>query len=220
MPTSYNGWTASRALPIRPLIVAGEPFTPGIRDDDDVYTVLQYVAEQMHARVEPIVKPDWHQADDWGYYYRPNTNNPTQLSCHASGTAIDYNATRHPNGTPASASFTPTQISEIRRIIAEVDGAVRWGGDFKGTPDPMHFEIAVSPGVLSGVASRIRHRRWFEMASKDELRSVVAEVVAEAFNAYKKEQLTVKTANGTPRTLSRAQWEREVFQKAAKAAKA
>ena len=37
----------------------------------------------------------------WGYEFRANVNNPSQLSCHASGTAIDYNANRHPNGTVA-----------------------------------------------------------------------------------------------------------------------
>src|SRR4051812_23489826 len=100
MATSQNGWPASAHLKVRPLVVAGESFSPGIRDDDDVYTVLKYVAEQMNARVEPIVRADWHQADDWGYYYRANANDPNSLSNHSSGTAIDYNATRHPNGVP------------------------------------------------------------------------------------------------------------------------
>jgi hypothetical protein len=37
---SGNGWTASQHLALRPLVVGGVSFLPGIRDDDDVETVL------------------------------------------------------------------------------------------------------------------------------------------------------------------------------------
>jgi hypothetical protein len=174
MATSSNGWTAAPDLPIRPLVVAGESFSPGVRDNADVYTVLRYVAEQLHERVEPIVRADWHQADDWGFSYRANVNSPNSLSNHASGTAFDYNATRHPNGVPASRNFTTAQIATIRRILAEVGGAVRWGGDFNGTPDAMHFEINVSPAALAPVARRIREQEWSDMATKAEIAEVVA----------------------------------------------
>jgi len=63
VPTTDQGWSASPTLKTRPLIVAGEPFSPGIRDDDDVHTILQYVATQMHERVERIWAPGWHEAD-------------------------------------------------------------------------------------------------------------------------------------------------------------
>jgi murein L,D-transpeptidase YcbB/YkuD len=90
MATSYNGWPASPNPAdfggLEKLIVAGESFAPGVRAGD-VHAVFQYVAEQLHARVEPVVRADWHQADDWGYSYRANVNNPSTLSCHASGTA-------------------------------------------------------------------------------------------------------------------------------------
>lgn len=153
---SQNGWSASSSLAIRALVVAGESFSPGIRDDDDVETVLRYVAEQVHERVEPIVRSDWHQADDWGFYYRANANDPNSLSNHSSGTAFDYNATRHPNGVPTSQTFTAAQVAEIHTILRELDGAVRWGGDYTGTPDAMHFEINTTPAALATVAGRIR----------------------------------------------------------------
>lgn len=158
MATSDNGWPASKSLPLRPLVVAGESFAPGILDDDDVYAVLHYVAEQMHLRVEPIVREDWHQADDWGANYRPNANDPNSLSRHSAAIAIDYNATRHPNGVPTRETFTPAQIREIRKILAEVDNTVRWGGDYRGTPDAMHFEINVDykdRAILRRVANRL-----------------------------------------------------------------
>jgi murein L,D-transpeptidase YcbB/YkuD len=154
--TSYNGWLASRNPAdfggLAKLVVAGESFAPGVRAGD-VHTVLQHVAEQLHRRVEPVVRGDWHQADDWGYSYRANVNNPSQLSCHASGTAIDYNATRHPNGKRGT--FTAKQVAEIRQIIAEVDGVVRWGGDF-GKVDAMHVEIHGDALAVARVANRLR----------------------------------------------------------------
>ena len=155
MPTTDNGWPASPTLRIRPLVVAGEPFTPGVLDDDAVYTVLRYVAEQLHARVEPIVRSDWHQADDWGFYYKPNANNPSQLSRHSGGIAFDYNATRHPNGVPTSRTFTPAQIAEVHKILDEVENVVRWGGDYNGTPDAMHFEIDAGPIAVAAVAAKL-----------------------------------------------------------------
>lgn len=174
MTTSYNGWPAAPDLPLRPLVVAGEAFVPGILDDDDVYTVLQYVAEQMHERVEPIVRDDWHQADDWGFNYRATTG-AASLSNHASGTAIDYNSTRHPYDVPASRNFTMVQIATIHEIIADLP--VVWGGDYRYHPDAMHFEIMGSRDAVRGAAERIRNQRkdWFDMASEADLRRIIAE---------------------------------------------
>lgn len=153
---SYNGWLASKNPAdfggLARIVVAGEEFAPGVRAGD-VHTVLQYVAEQINARVEPVVRPEWHQADDWGYNYRINRN-ANNLSCHSSGTAIDYNATRHPNGS--AGTFTPEQTRNIRAILAEAGGVVRWGGDFRGTKDEMHFEINANSAAVAAVAARIR----------------------------------------------------------------
>jgi peptidoglycan hydrolase-like protein with peptidoglycan-binding domain len=154
---SYNGWLAS-ARPsdfggLQQLIVAGESFAPGVRAGD-VHTILEYVAEQLNHRVEPVVKPEWHQADDWGYSFRPNVNNPSQLSCHASGTAFDYNATRHPNGKRGT--WTSAQVGEVRKILAEVEGTVAWGEDFRGTIDGMHFEIQGTSPRIAAIAQKIR----------------------------------------------------------------
>ncbi len=153
---SYNGWLASRNPAdfggLASLVVAGESFAPGVRAGD-VHTVLQYVVTQMHLRVEPVYAPGWHTADDWGYSYRKNRN-ANNLSCHASGTGVDYNATRHPNGKKNT--FTPPQRVEIKKICAEVDNVVRWGGMFTGTPDDMHLEIIGTASQVARVAARIR----------------------------------------------------------------
>lgn len=157
MEYSYNGWLASRNPAdfggLEPLIVAGESFSPGVRRGD-VHAVLMMVAQKLHERVEPVVKPEWHQADDWGYSYRLNRN-ANNLSCHASGTAFDYNATRHPNGRRGT--FSAAQVREIRQILLEVNGCVRWGGDFSGVVDEMHFEILGSMQTVARIAGMLRN---------------------------------------------------------------
>lgn len=180
MPYSYNGWYASPYLSIRPLVIAGEPFTPGVLDNPDVWTVFNYLANRLHNEVEQIVRPDWHQADDWGYSYRYTTNDTT-LSCHSSGTAIDYNATRHPFGVSPYANFSQAQIDKIHAIIADLP--IVWGGDYRSdsNKDAMHYEIAGSAATVAAAAARIRQgnvvKEWDEMATKEEFRAVIREEI-------------------------------------------
>ena len=195
MPYSYNGWYASPNLRIRPLVVAGESFVPGVLDDPDVYEVLRYLAQQLHERVEPIVAAGWHQMDDWGYNYRPTTND-NSLSCHASGTAFDYNATRHPYGVRASANFSARQIATIHEIISDLP--IVWGGDYRNSVDAMHFEIMGSKAAVAAAAARIRRnntpRDWVDMASRDELREVVDNALDAKFNDALIERIATKAA--------------------------
>lgn len=213
MPYSYNNWFASPTLRTRPLVVAGESFTPGVLDDPDVYTVLLELATRLHNEVEPIVRSDWHQADDWGFSYRANANNPYSLSCHASGTAIDYNATRHPNGVPASRTFSAAQIATIRKIVSGI-GVIKWGGDFNGTPDAMHFEINGTPLSVAAAADRIRNNKkdGFDMADLNDLRQIVREELAAKLDT---EQVEVKAGDRTIKR-SRTQLLREIHQKLTK----
>jgi murein L,D-transpeptidase YcbB/YkuD len=157
MTTSYNGWPAStdpHAIGITHLDIPGRPnaFPPGVKGGD-VATVLGYVAMQVAKRVEPLGE------GCWGYSYRKNRN-ANNLSCHASGTAIDINAPRHPNGK--AGTFTAEQVKEIRLILHECGGVVKWGGDFHGTKDEMHFEIH---GTAAQVAKAARTLRNIHAAS-------------------------------------------------------
>jgi hypothetical protein len=145
--TSYNGWPASdnkAEINVQPFGDAvGLPFPGGVKGGD-VTTVLGYVAIQLHERVEPCVA-GW----DWGHSYKQNVNNPLQLSCHASGTAIDYNAPNHPNGS--SGTFSDAQRGTIYAILNEVQGAVDWLEGY----DEMHFEITVSAAELAPIAASL-----------------------------------------------------------------
>ena len=147
MAQSYNGWPASSDK--NAIGVVQSHWFPGGVKAGDVTTVLRYVAEQFNARVEPLVG-GWC----WGYNYRANANNPSSLSCHASGTAIDLNAPEHPNGVRGT--FSDAQRGEIYRILDEVQGAVYWlDGVDGGTADEMHFEIQVNAADLARIAQQL-----------------------------------------------------------------
>lgn len=160
MLTSYNGWTASPNPAdfggITPLVIAGESFAPGVRSGD-VHYLFQCFWTDFHNTVEPLYKPGWHEADEWGYSYRQNRN-ANNLSCHSSGTAGDANATRHPNGVPASSTFTAAQIAQIRWLCkVKYRGLLRWGGDFTGTPDAMHVEVIGTPGQVASLVIELKN---------------------------------------------------------------
>jgi hypothetical protein len=155
--TSYNGWPASphpgdlggldnRDVPGAPV---GVKLAPGVRAGD-VADVLFAFAGQFHAHVEQL-----KAGQCWGYNFRVDTNDPKVLSCHASATAVDFNAPEHPNAKRGT--FTPDQVTTLRAILAGFGGVIHWGGDFVGTDDEMHFEIFGSPAQVAAVAARLRN---------------------------------------------------------------
>lgn len=150
--TSQNGW------PVNP--PRGARTIPGTDVRVNVANgpagdVLMHVLGQVSSRVEDISMNSVHgEHDDWGYAERNVRGSESVISNHASGTAVDINATRHALG--AHDTFTPAQTAEIHRILAEVDNVVRWGGDYNGRPDEMHFEIIGSQEEVARVAERLR----------------------------------------------------------------
>lgn len=79
----------------------------------------------------------------------------SSLSNHSSGTAFDWKAPSHPLG--AVNTFSRAQISTIRAIVnVECAGAVRWGGDYSGRKDEMHFEIVKAEPVCRDILNRLR----------------------------------------------------------------
>lgn len=171
MATSQNGYTAaatSAGIPggLKTITPKGAPGTQLRVRAGDVATVLQYLVDQFQARVENIDLYTKGSGDDWGHAYRPIRGAVTGLSNHASGTAVDLNATRHPLGTNPTANFTAAQILAIRHILTELDGAVAWGGNYHGRKDSMHFEIDCTLAKLRSVAAAIQAGRIHGPAAK------------------------------------------------------
>lgn len=137
MVASQNGWIAGAPDRINTAATAEGTlvrFPGGVRSDAPGQ-LLMVVAGRFHREVEPLI-----DGQCWGYAYR-QIRGASDVSNHASGTAIDCNAPKHPLGTEPTATYSGAQIDAIHRILADAGGVVRWGGSYTGRKDPMHFEI-------------------------------------------------------------------------------
>jgi hypothetical protein len=160
MALSANGWPVLKEPP-SPVLIPGADIRLRVRGGD-VATVLLEVARRFHVEVESLDMPVQEEPgyDDWGWAYRPIRGQDVGFSNHASGTAIDLNAVRHPRGVKGT--FTRRDRARMRRILAatldSVTGreVVRWGEDYAGTVDGMHLELNASPAAVARVADRIR----------------------------------------------------------------
>lgn len=136
MAASANGWVANQIGRTESLLVPGTTVKLRVRKDAPGLLLLE-VASAFDRLVEDIDNGRG-ELDDWGYAERP-IRGGSALSNHASGTAIDLNAPKHPLGV--SGTFSPQQATRIREIMAVTESVVRWGGDYTGRKDEMHFEI-------------------------------------------------------------------------------
>lgn len=147
MAVSQNGWQGIESGSDERLVRI--PKIIGRVRGGDVAVIFTDLVEQFDAHVEDVDLG----ADDWGYAYRA-VRAGDSLSNHASGTAIDLNAMRHPLGKVGT--FTTTQVAALRQILARYGGVVRWGGDYSGRKDEMHFEIVGTTAQVAAVAARLR----------------------------------------------------------------
>ena len=140
--TSPNGWPASedrKAIGIQSFAI---PDTSSkIACAKDVAPILVAFCQDFHNWVEPI---DEGQLDDWGFCFRMTKGSDKVLSNHASGTAVDLNATKHPLGK--SNTFTKQQTNTIQLLIVKY--SLSWGGNYKRRKDEMHFEIALNKAEM------------------------------------------------------------------------
>jgi len=151
MMRSQNGWPASsnrRDIAVEAFEINGVSFPGGVKAGD-VTTVFAYVVEQFHANVEPLVL-GWC----WGWAWK-NVAGGDDISNHASGTAVDINAPDH--GLGKENTFDGRQEAAIRTIVHACAGIVRWGGDYDGRKDEMHFEIVGDETDVASLATAIRN---------------------------------------------------------------
>lgn len=160
MPSySQNGYLAGDRSVIVTMTVPGTDVRIPVRKGP-CGDLLMWAAARWHREVEPLV-----EGTCWGYADRTIRGSSTELSNHASGTACDFNAPKHPLGTDPSANFTPAQIAAINRIVADAAPALRWGGSYGdpahggvagSRPDGMHLEINTTEGVVGQVLARVQ----------------------------------------------------------------
>jgi len=149
MLTSYNGWPASKnqaEIGIKSYPVPGTLIK--LRCAEKVAPLLVSFAAEFHNLIEEL---DVGALDDWGYAYRDVRNVPGKLSNHASGTAIDLNATKHPLG--AIGTFEPGKIPMLKALTKKY--GLTWGGDYKGRKDEMHYEISINAVKVAALITQL-----------------------------------------------------------------
>src|SRR5690242_8070217 len=133
MTASQNGWRANDPSVVSRRQVPGTGVWLTVHNGPSGDLLLE-VASQFDRFVQDIDNARG-ALDDWGYAERP-IRGSTELSNHASGTAIDLNATRWALGSDPSVNLNAGQIAKVRQIVAATGGVVRWGGDYVGRKDP------------------------------------------------------------------------------------
>ncbi|MGQ3385303.1 peptidoglycan-binding protein [Glutamicibacter sp. TV12E] len=147
MAISRNGWDVYTSSSNDKL--TNFPWVTGRVRNGDHYTVLNYLADRYNKEVEKI-----NRSSSWGYAYRA-VRGASVVSEHATGTAVDFNAPEHPLGVSASRTFNATEIKAIRKIVKDLNGSVRWGGEWS-RPDGMHFELIGGNALMKKTADRIK----------------------------------------------------------------
>jgi len=180
MVNSQNGYPANDATLVSSRLVPGTTRKLTVRKGP-AGDLLLWVAAQFDKLVEDI---EQGILDDWGYAPR-EIRGSTQISNHASGTAIDLNATSHPLATDPPANFSKAKIDAIHGITGRTQGCVRWGGDYTGRKDGMHFEIVASEARCASVLNNLNSQTdWIDMATKQEVQDATEEGFFRALYRY------------------------------------
>ncbi|HUQ58913.1 M15 family metallopeptidase [Lentzea sp.] len=144
--TSANGWPL-RHKDIAQFKVEGSGAVVALRSGD-VATVLLHVARRFHYEVAPL-RP--------GQISQTGGSAPFE-SNYLSGTAFAIRPDLYPAG--AKGNFFPHELAAVRDVLAECEGIVRWGGDFKKSPKEGHFQLDVKPGDIKLVRVARKIAQW------------------------------------------------------------
>jgi hypothetical protein len=149
---SQNGWPASPKPEDLDVVTFGVPFRKGtfkVALARSAANPLLRMAEWWDRNIEPV-------AVIHGYDFRNIRGPSAKLSNHASGTAIDLNPDLHPLesgpgtgvdelGRKAVGTVPADKVAALRAKAAEL--GLRWGGDYPGRKDEMHFEVITPPPI-------------------------------------------------------------------------
>lgn len=141
MAVSQNGWPVvnineANGSKLRLWNIPDTTVTMRVRSGPAGF-LLAHCTTYFHRGIEPITPI----ADEHGWSFRRIAGSD-EYSNHASGTAVDLNSLKHPQGQDPAKSFTEDQIMAIHVLMSEIyRGKLRWGGDYRTTKDGMHFEI-------------------------------------------------------------------------------
>jgi hypothetical protein len=143
--TSQNGWPVSEnraEIGVATFVVPGYPNVK-LPLQRDAAPVMLDMARWWFRNIEPPVMPGC-----WGYAFRAIRGQTSGYSNHASGTGMDLNAPEHPLGAYGT---VPAAKRAAISAAARARG-LRWGGDYSGRKDEMHFEVVVTRAEVAALA--------------------------------------------------------------------
>jgi hypothetical protein len=146
MAISQNGWSVLFSAP-----EATMKWITGRIRGGDVEVVFDYLCSRLNEL--ETNKQGW----SWGWAVRAVRGQVSGYSNHASATAIDYNAPAHPLGV--AGTWSEAEKKHINGILAEMNWIIRWGENYTGRKDGMHFEINKGGPDVKRVADRIRNKQ-------------------------------------------------------------
>lgn len=132
--TSANGWPVLAAADWYPIEGSGQRVRLA---DADAAVLLTHVARRIHYEIDRLRAGDVHGHTGDALVSASYESN------YLSGSAIAIRPQAYPLGV--GGGLFPAELIVVRDILAELDGAVAWGGDFD-RPKESHFEIAFRPG--------------------------------------------------------------------------
>jgi peptidoglycan hydrolase-like protein with peptidoglycan-binding domain len=143
MTAEERGWgppPAPRSAIVDVASPSGVACVPGVRQGivEVVATLLAATEQRGYALQDGAC---------WGYAPR-KISGSTSWSNHAWGLAVDLNAPNNPMRSPLTTDM-PDWMPAMWR-----DCGFRWGGDYTGTPDPMHYEYMGTPDEVAGDLAR------------------------------------------------------------------
>lgn len=159
-------------------IVSGTRFPGGIRFEIvDLTAMLVQETKNRGYRFGTASDPSY---GCWGFSCRAisGTNNPSN---HSWGLAVDINAPSNPYTSPLKTDM-PAWMPDLWN-----EYGWRWGGDYSGSKDAMHYEFMGSVTDAANQTARARSnglgggtppqppKDWFEMATEADLRRIVGE---------------------------------------------
>jgi D-alanyl-D-alanine carboxypeptidase len=141
--TSQNGWPASAsasAIDVISFPVNLKSGTKKISLARATGRSFVEIIEWWDKNIEPVTMIGGHN-----YREIRGSEGTGKLSNHSSGTAIDINWDKHPL---AAVGTIPADKVGALRLEATKRG-LRWGGDYRGRKDEMHFEVNYKPGTFA-----------------------------------------------------------------------
>lgn len=141
---SWGGPGVARKDLVRIMGVGGLP----LYVHKDVSVIHQYLANELHKlrqKGAPALSSD-------GGYVKRYISGTTKWSNHSWGLATDYNAATNPYSYNGGTDF---RIAETRELVKSLEG-MRWGHDYSGKKDAMHFEWIGSRELAAQVTKKLQ----------------------------------------------------------------